>query len=475
MTGIRLKSIIKIPANIVGEGGITVDNSGGMVTIGIDPAQIPSGFNWTGPWDSLTNYEINDGVGHEGASYIAIAANLNSEPPSADWDVMAQASSSPVVDDQVTPAMLDADTAPKTLLFHTRLGTVAYDNVQTLTEAQGLQARSNIYAAPFDAMAYNGMQINGSMDVSQEKGATASASGYILDGWYLTETGNQVLSATQSVNAPAGYSASLYVGNTTANASPGAGDHCTLYQHIEGYRVSRLAWGTVSAQSITLGFWVAATRTGTFTGSIRNGVTANRSCSFTYTINAVGTWEYKTVTIPGDVTGTWVKGNTAAMSINFSMLCGSTFATAPGVWMAGNFLGAPGQVNCCASTSDYFIITGVCVLPGIQAPTAAQSPLIMRPYDRELVTCQRYLNIRIGQILCVGAASAAAQRMDVITPWWGGAMRADPTMTYSSLVHNNTSALTDNASDSMEWKRFLTSVSAGVAFVQGTVVADARL
>ena len=37
-----------------------------------------------------------------------------------------------------------------------------------------------------------------------------------------------------------------------------------------------------------------------------------------------------------------------------------------------------------------FSITGVTVLPGTQAPTAAQSPNIMRPYDQELVTCQRY-------------------------------------------------------------------------------------
>ena len=45
---------------------------------------------------------------------------------------------------------------------------VRIDAPQTLTETQKTQARSNIYAAPFDAMAYNGMQINGSMEVSQE-------------------------------------------------------------------------------------------------------------------------------------------------------------------------------------------------------------------------------------------------------------------------------------------------------------------
>jgi hypothetical protein len=55
-----------------------------------------------------------------------------------------------------------------------------------------------------------------------------------------------------------------------------------------------------------------------------------------------------------------------------------------------SYLAAPGQVNGVTATSDAFRITGVVVLPGIAAPTAAQSPLIMRPYDQELMTCKRY-------------------------------------------------------------------------------------
>ena len=52
---------------------------------------------------------------------------------------------------------------------------VRIDAPQTLTPTQQTQARKNIYAAPFDAMAYNGMQINGSMEVSQERGTTATS------------------------------------------------------------------------------------------------------------------------------------------------------------------------------------------------------------------------------------------------------------------------------------------------------------
>ena len=47
---------------------------------------------------------------------------------------------------------------------------VRYDTAQSLSATQQTQARINIYAAPYDAMAYSGMQINGGMEVSQENG-----------------------------------------------------------------------------------------------------------------------------------------------------------------------------------------------------------------------------------------------------------------------------------------------------------------
>lgn len=48
-----------------------------------------SGLNWTGAWNSGTAYVINDGVIYNGTSYIAIANNTNSAPPSANWNTLA--------------------------------------------------------------------------------------------------------------------------------------------------------------------------------------------------------------------------------------------------------------------------------------------------------------------------------------------------------------------------------------------------
>jgi hypothetical protein len=47
------------------------------------------GVNWKGTWSPTTTYNINDAVASRGTSYIAIAPNLNSQPPAAAWNVLA--------------------------------------------------------------------------------------------------------------------------------------------------------------------------------------------------------------------------------------------------------------------------------------------------------------------------------------------------------------------------------------------------
>ena len=158
----------------------------------------------------------------------------------------------------------------------------------------------------------------------------------------------------------------------------------------KAFALRRLAWGTANAQPITIGFWSAHHRTGLYSGSVRNNA-ANRSYAFTYTHNVADVSQYNTITIPGDTAGTWLIDNTIGILLDFSMGAGSTY-TAPSAntWLAGNYLAAPGQINAVAATSDVFRLTGVTVLPGNEAPSAARSPFVMRSYDQELLICKRY-------------------------------------------------------------------------------------
>ena len=48
------------------------------------------GLKWKGTWSNATSYAVNDAVSLGGTSYIAVSANLHSAPPSAAWAVLAQ-------------------------------------------------------------------------------------------------------------------------------------------------------------------------------------------------------------------------------------------------------------------------------------------------------------------------------------------------------------------------------------------------
>ena len=243
-----------------------------------------------------------------------------------------------------------------------------------LTVAQQQQARSNIYAAPFDAMAYNGMQVNGSMEVDQPNaGASVAvaagtvAHAFLVDGWWTAKTGTNAFSVQQIASVFPGYTKELKLTVTAAQASIGS-DTIDLRQSIEGYRTSRLAWGTASAQPLTIGFWVTSSVTGTLTILASNSTLAVNA---TATVTIAAGVQFVTATFAAQTTGTWLADNSAGIIIS--------------VRVAGS-----GSINIAATNGNTFEVTGLIVLPGIEAPTAARSPFIVRPFDQELVTCQRY-------------------------------------------------------------------------------------
>jgi len=166
-----------------------------------------------------------------------------------------------------------------------------------------------------------------------------------------------------------------------------AGDYAYIQHRIEGYRVARLGWGGVSAQPITISFWISASIAGTIAVSVRTNP-PNRS--YVVDVPLAGGWEYKTVTIPGDTGGTWPKDNSVGMIITFAAMVGATYRTTANAWQAGNFFGSASTSNFFPSGLNTIYLTGVVVLPGTEAPSAARSMYIMRPFDQELALCQRY-------------------------------------------------------------------------------------
>jgi len=234
--------------------------------------------------------------------------------------------------------------------------------------------------------------INGAMVIDQRNtgaATTPSASNtYNLDRWVTEFSQVSKLTVQQnygSVTPPAGFTNYLGI-KVAATATVGAGDYFVLEQRIEGYNIADLAWGTASAKTVTLSFWVYSNTTGTFGGNIQN--TGARNYPFSYTILVANTWEQKTITIAGDTTGTWATGNTLGIDVYFSLGTGTTYSGAANTWATGPFLSTTGATSIMGSTSNYWYVTGVQLEVGSSA-TSFEYKL----YNQELANCQRYYEV----------------------------------------------------------------------------------
>ena len=291
----------------------------------------------------------------------------------------------------------------------------------------GVTAPPPTWAAPMDALAYNGMQVNGSCEVSQQLlgAGTQTTSIYALDNWIHLNQGTGVTKA-QQMPYPTFPLPSMMAGLSviTAQATMTGTQFVGFMQPVEGYRMVRLGWGAANAQPLTIAFWTAHPLPGTYSIAIVNGL-VDRSCVAAYVQNAANTPQYNVITIPGDIGGTWYGDNQVGLSVYFALACGpNRVAPNAGVWNAAPYFAAPGQVNGAASTANALRITGLIILPGLDAPSAARAPLIMRPFPDELRLCQRYWETSYDYGVVAGATNSFGSAVNIAARAWSATATA---------------------------------------------------
>jgi hypothetical protein len=271
------------------------------------------------------------------------------------------------------------------------------------------------------------------------------------------QTTDGVFTLQQSTTAPTGFVNSLVATVTTADASIGTTQRYILTQRIEGTNVADLGWGTASAKTVTLSFWVRSSLTGTFSGSLRNSA-GDRSYPYTYTISVADTWEYKTVTIPGDTSGTWLTTTGVGIGLTFSLGAGTDVSGTANNWSGSSLFSATGATNVISTLNATWYITGVQLEVGSTA-----TEFEYRPYGTEWNLCQRYYEKMIctDTLPICGQAYSSTQMQAPIT--WKVTKRASPTIAFSG-----TGNLYNATGSGFSATYTYSAISTDVAFLNGT-------
>ena len=227
--------------------------------------------------------------------------------------------------------------------------------------------------------------INGAMNFHQ-RGGTSTGGGYVLDRWHIWSSPTGKHTVSRDTEAPVGFKYSMKW--TSASAyTPTSGQYFYTGQKIEGHNWDKLEYGTANAKTITISFWARSSITGTWSGIVKNNA-QNRTYPWEYTIGSADTWEYKTVTVPGCINGTWLSGNSAGAWIYFcigSTTSGTTYLGSANSWQNSNLIGTTGSNSLVNTNGATLYITGVQVEEGSIATEFEH-----RSYAEELALCQRY-------------------------------------------------------------------------------------
>jgi hypothetical protein len=273
--------------------------------------------------------------------------------------------------------------------------------------------------------------INGGMTIAQRGTSSAdpASNQYFIDRWVtgLNVTGK--ISIAQSSVAPAGFTSSFLVTSSSAYTVQPS-DIIYLQQRIEGFNTADLAFGTASAKSLAMSFWVRSSLTGTFSGFLQNA-NETRIYAFTYTIASANTWQQVTVSIPGDTSGTWVGAtNDIGMRVSFSICAGSSYLTTANSWNSATAFGVAGQTNLVATNGATWQVTGCQLEVGSSATS-----FDFRPYNVEFDMCRRYCEVwgsSAGTTILTLVGPNPNNNSQIAGAFTCYAKRVAPTMTFSS-------------------------------------------
>ena len=286
--------------------------------------------------------------------------------------------------------------------------------------------------------------INGAMQVFQRAtAATAAAGGYeTADRFIMGEVSGGAYTTERSTDHPTSSGYSLKAQVTTADTSLSAAHYAYIFHKIEAQNLQHLAYGTSSAKTLTLSFFVKSNKTGTYTVNLYKPDGTGYIFVQEYTIDSADTWEKKTITISPTAgstsfitasAGAIANDNGSGLEVGFGLAWGSNYTGGTsGSWSSNtNHYATTNQVNWLDSTSNNFYLTQIQIEVGEQA-----TPFEHHSFADELRRCQRYhyrRDITIYDVAAMGGVSSTnrgAYLLNIPT-----AMRAKPSCSQGSNIY----------------------------------------
>ena len=218
-------------------------------------------------------------------------------------------------------------------------------------------ALSKIRSESIEDTAIHGQRnliINGAYQVFQRASSatTATTTYSTADRWVIYEATDGSMTTEKSSDHPISGS-SLKAQVTGADTSIAAGQFAYIYQNIEAQNLQHLSYGTSSAKTLTLSFFVKSSKTGVYTINLDKQDNTGFIFVAEYTISSANTWEKKTITITPDsniqASGGAIDNDTGTgLSLGFGLVWGSNVnGGTSGIWSArgNNHYGTSNQTG----------------------------------------------------------------------------------------------------------------------------------
>ena len=303
-----------------------------------------------------------------------------------------------------------------------------------MSKARQLADLGNVYDD--GALSNRNLIINSAMQVAQRGTSfTAQTNQFVVDRFNYNQSSSATMDLEQSTDAPDGFLNSAKLTVNAVDSSIAATDYSQIMHKIEGQNMAHLNWGSSSAKTVTLSFWVKCSVAGDWPFRLVNS-DGSRSYAFYFTINAANTWEYKTKVIEGPTDGTFLTTNGVGIELGVTFAAGSTYAGATADqwntvsgYASSNLANNTGWIG---TTDNTFQITGVQLEVG---DNASPSPFEHRSYSDELARCMRYYSVLGGgSYVGIDVGMQFSTTGSIHGVQYPAPMRASPSVSFDNLI-----------------------------------------